>query len=230
MVGVLPVLRPVETVEVRLRHWTHQVVGIPLTIYRHSEALRGQRCGGPAASNQGEQPDFDKEIPHWVKDVANPFSVNYAFLAYKVPRMAHRLDDDGARRLADRRERSARSRRSSTSQAATAQTGVYLNFKEHVLKRSPAPPEPTKGVRSNEAYARHVANLRRQLAACVQASDRRARRAPCAPLGRRRKAVRFQPGITNPRTASSCSPDAIPVDRFQRGPQVQRGASPSACC
>ena len=42
MIGVLPVLPPVEAVEVRLRHWTHRAVGIPLTIYRHSEAMRSQ--------------------------------------------------------------------------------------------------------------------------------------------------------------------------------------------
>ena len=61
MVGVLPVLPPVEALEVRLRHWRHRFVGIPLTIYRHSEAMRGQlrrlRGVGP-----GELPVFDQRF------------------------------------------------------------------------------------------------------------------------------------------------------------------------
>ena len=80
MIGVLPVLPPVEAVEVRLRHWTHRAVGIPLTIYRHSEAMRSQ-LRQTSGVNPGELPDFDKDIPLWVKDVADRYSINHAFQA-----------------------------------------------------------------------------------------------------------------------------------------------------
>ena len=54
MIGVLPVLPPVEKFEIRLRHWAHRAVGIPLTIYRNSETMRRS---APAAAGREARRD-----------------------------------------------------------------------------------------------------------------------------------------------------------------------------
>lgn len=67
MVGVLPVLKPVEAVEIRLRRWTHRAVGIPLTIYRHAEAMRLQYRMLQGA-RPGAGPVFDGgQVPDWLR-------------------------------------------------------------------------------------------------------------------------------------------------------------------
>ena len=91
MIGVLPVLPAVEALG-RLRHWTHRAVGIPLTIYRHSEAMREASCADSAACRPGQWPSYDRDIPPWVEDVGDGFSIGYAFQATADLDSSRRLD------------------------------------------------------------------------------------------------------------------------------------------
>ena len=216
MVGVLPVLPPVEAVEVRLRHWTHRVVGIPLTIYRHSEAMRGQlrRLRGV---KPGELPDFEKEIPGWVRDIADPFSINYAFEARAD------LERLTPWTMTGRGEwptgEANRAVEGLFDERTAAARWALLNFDEQILKRNVALPRAAEGAAATaERRARHIATLR---AAWEQASkqvvDARDELLAILAVGAEKQSD----------YTLIASPDlrmlltrAVPVDRMQRGPQV----------
>ena len=201
MVGVLPVLPPVEAVEVRLRHWTHRVVGIPLTIYRHSEAMRGQLRRHAAAVKPGELPDYRQAtIPAWVKDVADPYSINHAFEARDD------LDRLTPWTMTGRGEwPTGETNRAVEAlfdeQTAAAQRRCSRNFEEQVTRTAPARAGPD---RPNAGHS-PVTGSAHELGAGLQGGDRRPRRTARAARRRRREAVRLRHDRV-PRPEASSSP------------------------
>ena len=183
MIGVLPVLPPVEAVEVRLRHWTHRAVGIPLTIYRHSEAMRSH-LRQTSGVNPGELPDFDKDIPPWVKDVADRYSINHAFQAKTDLDRLIRWTMTG-RGEWPTGETNRAVEALFDERTAAAQKAVH-EFEVQVLRKNLA--TPPKAVRRGPSHQAPAG-----LGAGVGAGDRGARRAPGAACRRRREAVGLRP-------------------------------------
>ena len=82
MIGVLPVLKPIELVEVRLRRWTHRTVGIPLTIYENVGNLQNHIRKMLRGESTEPGPIHGWDVPTWLRERStDKVGVDYAFEA-----------------------------------------------------------------------------------------------------------------------------------------------------
>jgi hypothetical protein len=109
MIGVLPVLPPVQAIEIRLRRWAHRAVGIPLTIYRHAEAMRLTYRRVIKGGKPGSGPIYDRnKVPPWLRQaIWRPSRDRRGFRGAGAARRDFGLDQGWPWRMAERPERPA---------------------------------------------------------------------------------------------------------------------------
>jgi hypothetical protein len=221
MIGVLPVLTPVEAVEIRLRRWTHRAVGIPLTIYRHAEAMRLQyRVIKGAKPGSGPIYDRDK-VPTWLRQaVGDDRAIAEGFEAqWQLDELSGWIKDGRGEwpsgqsdrpieRLFDLQYLKARD--------ALREFGELLDPKNATA--GPAPEDVVDQAVIAAHQAHHITELRKRWDKAAQGVVD-ARDSLLALLGVGAEKQSDYTGIANEELRKLLK-EAVRVDHFQKGPQV----------